>query len=325
MKTPTAHLLLDALDKRWNHYHTEVMSCRQEASREVIHDLRVAIRRLLSVIEVLRVVEAQPDLEKLRKYFKEQSESLDKLRDTQVMMAEVSEALEELPEAKTFLKYLSKREKRWLHIVEKKICSTKPGNLIKRISLIRKSLIKHEADESLHQNVLRIADNAFARVLQCFDQLDRTEATTIHRLRIAFRRFRYLIEIIHPLLYHYPSGHLSLMHDFQAVMGDIQDIEILLDTLSDYSKKEKSFNGEPVRRYYRRRYIEALAAFDRSVPQIGTFWRSSPRASFPWNANRHKSLAGKIADTPPIVGEITLPAETGNGIVMHVAENGGIL
>jgi CHAD domain-containing protein len=45
-----ANLLLEAVEKGWNEFQIRFKLYRHEASEESVHDLRVASRRLLSVI-----------------------------------------------------------------------------------------------------------------------------------------------------------------------------------------------------------------------------------------------------------------------------------
>lgn len=277
-------VLLDALDKRWNDYYAELKLCRRETSKEVIHDLRVATRRLLSVIELLRAIAPQPRLQRLRKLLKDQLERFEELRDIQVMVVEVSENLKELPEAAPFLAYLQKQEKKFLRTAKRQVAVLKPGNLIKRISTIRKSVVRlSDGSDDINSSLLETVDDAFGLVLHRSGMLDQSRTASIHRLRIAFRQFRYLVEIIHPALPSYPRDELGALHEFQGTMGDIQDIEILLNILAEFSEKEPSYDLEPVHRYFQQRHSEAVHLFFQGAARVKTFWRSSRTAPFPWN------------------------------------------
>src|SRR5512138_2477902 len=97
--TPTVNqLLLEALDQRWKNYRAELKRCRAEFSNEAVHDLRSAARRMLALIQLLNSVSPRPRLERLNRAFKDQLEEFNHLRDTQVVLAEISEALAELPQ-----------------------------------------------------------------------------------------------------------------------------------------------------------------------------------------------------------------------------------
>ena len=44
-------LLVQAVDERWQTYRRELKRCQKHYSEEAVHDLRVATRRLISVLE----------------------------------------------------------------------------------------------------------------------------------------------------------------------------------------------------------------------------------------------------------------------------------
>src|SRR5512140_1546036 len=99
-------LLLEALAQRWKNYRADLKRCRAEFSNEAVHDLRSDARRMLAFIQLLNSMSPRPRLEKLNRAFKDQLEEFDDLRDTQVVLAEISEALQELPQLQDFDTYL---------------------------------------------------------------------------------------------------------------------------------------------------------------------------------------------------------------------------
>ena len=130
--------------------------------------------------------------------------------------------------------------------------------------------------------VLQAVDDAFLLTKQRHSWIDPAQPATIHRVRIAFKAFRYMVEIIHPALQDFPYENLKLMNDYQSLMGEIQDNEVIMQTLADFPIRGASFDLEPVRRYYERRHAEATAAYMKAMDQINIFWRPAPDQSFPW-------------------------------------------
>jgi CHAD domain-containing protein len=88
--------LLDAMDGA--EIIAELMRCRSEFSNEAVHDLRASARRMLAIIQLLNFLSPRPRLQKLNRAFNDQLEEFDDLRNTQVILAEISEAIEELPQ-----------------------------------------------------------------------------------------------------------------------------------------------------------------------------------------------------------------------------------
>src|SRR5919106_4715532 len=153
-------LLLEALDKRWKNYRPELKRCRDEFSNEAVHDLRVAARRMLAIIRLLNSISPRPRLQKLNRAFKDQLNEFDELRDTQVILAEISETLQELPQLQEFQDYLQGVEKSLLKTLRKKLKVIDLFDVSKRIRRMRESL-KAEANGELVLQILQTVDDAF--------------------------------------------------------------------------------------------------------------------------------------------------------------------
>src|SRR5215213_431173 len=118
---PVNQFMLAALDDRWKKYRAELKRCRAEFSNEAVHDLRGAARRMLALIRLLNSISPRPRLQKLNRAFKDQLGEFDDLRDTQVILAEISETLQELPQLQGFQDYLQGTETRLLKTLRKKL------------------------------------------------------------------------------------------------------------------------------------------------------------------------------------------------------------
>jgi len=278
---PVNQLLLEALDKRWKNYRAELKRCRAEFSNEAVHDLRIAARRMLALVQVLNSISPRPRLKKLNRSFKDQLDEFDDLRDTQVILAEVSETLQELPQLQKFQDHLQIVEEDLLKTLRKKLKVIDLFDVSKRIRKTREAL-ETKFDGDLVLQTLQAVDDAFLLTKQRHSWIDASQPATIHRVRIAFKTFRYMVEIIHPLLNGYPIETLKQMNDYQSLMGEIQDVEVIMQTLADFPSRASSFDIELVRRYYERRHAEATSRFIENMNQIDTFWRSMLDQPFPW-------------------------------------------
>ncbi len=273
--------LLEALDQRWKNYRAELKRCRAEFSNEAVHDLRVAARRMLALIQLLNSISPRPRLQKLNRAFKDQLDEFDGLRDTQVILAEISETIQELPQLQEFENHLKNVEKKLLKTLRKKLKVIDLFDVSKRIRRMRTSL-QRESNGDLVLQIFRAVDDAFLLTKQRQSWINPAQASTIHRVRIAFKTFRYMVEIVHPLLQDFPSGNLKQMHDYQSLMGEIQDVEVIMQALADAPVHAASFDSEPVRRYYERDHADAISAYMEHMHQLDTFWRFAPDQPFPW-------------------------------------------
>jgi CHAD domain-containing protein len=284
MTTTEGHatpLLLGALEERWKNYRIELKRCRVEFSNEAVHDLRVATRRMLAFIQLLNSISPRPRLKKLKRAFKDQLDEFDDLRDTQVILAELSELLQKLPQLHDFQKHLQSSEERLLRSLRKKIKGLRTSEITKRICKTHEA-IEAELNEHLHSQLLQAVDDAFLRVRQRYNLVDITRPATIHRVRVAFKSFRYMVEIVHPLLPGFPPKNLKRMNEYQTLMGEIQDADVFSQTLSDFTEHASLSDPEPVRRYEEQRHADALSVYKKRMNKLATFWRATPDQPFPW-------------------------------------------
>lgn len=275
-------LLLTALNQRYENYLVERKRCKDEFSEEAVHDLRVSARRLLALIEFLRAGTPTPNLKKLRCALKDQLDSLDDLRDTQVMLVEISETLESLQELVPLQKSLQKRERRLLKSTESDVRAFKVNSIVRRLESVRVSLLEPADDQELTAQLLGTVDDANLTVRQRMSRVDPAKPATIHHVRVAFKKFRYMLEIIFPVLTDFPEAHLKDMHTYQTAMGEIQDVEVFLRTLHDFAAKHPDYDPQLVRHFYEQRHIELINAYIENMNEYFTFWRESPEKPFPW-------------------------------------------
>jgi CHAD domain-containing protein len=279
-----------SLDERWKEYRLQFKTCRREFSEEAVHDLRVAARRLMAVLDIVRNLDPQPRIQKMRRFLKDQLDNLDDLRDAQVMLVEISEMIERLPQLGPFREYLQKREKRSLRSAHKQVQTSKPSEWDKRIDKIRSGLEKESRKPGFQDRLLQAVDNVYLRTTRAYGQIDREQAASIHRVRIAFKKFRYMAEVVLPMLPDHPESYFKLMHDYQSAMGDIQDVEIFLNTLNEFAEgqpqpagKEGASNDlKPVYRFYKKRHNELIAAYFEDKGELETFWRPAADQPFQW-------------------------------------------
>ena len=277
----THTLLLDSLNTRWDKYKAELKTCRQEFSEAAVHDFRVAARRLLASLDLLRAVIRDPRIQKTRRILKEQLDDLDDLRNIQALLADISETIHETPVLQPYQEYLQHKEKKLLRAARKGIKSVKIESLSKRIRKLNQT-IQAIKQADLDMSLFSTIDEAYAIVNQRYALVDPVQPATIHRVRLAFKKFRYMIEAIYPILQNTPADYLKRMHDYQVTMGDIQDMEVALQELADFGETAPAdYVPEPALAYYRERHALALSRYIENKGEIIAFWRAAPNQPFP--------------------------------------------
>lgn len=276
----TKQILENTLEKRWKKYRSEFKSCRSEFSNEAVHDLRIAARRMLAILQLLNAISPRPRLQKLSRIFENQIAEFDDLRDRQVILAEISETVHDLPELQKIKHHIQADETNLLNALRKKIKSFDLSDLTQKLNKARQ-IISAETSRNISTQLLQVIDDTFLLTKQRAQWMEPTQPATIHRVRLAFKTFRYIVEIIHPLLKKFPIENLDQMNTYQALMGEIQDVETIMQTLADIPVSA-SFDPEPVRRFYRQRHTLAISTFTESANQLDQFWRQAPKKPFPW-------------------------------------------
>ncbi len=282
MPIPEANTFLPAfIDQRWETYQSELANCRAEFSETAVHDLRVSTRRLLATLELIRALDKHPRVKKMRRSLKSQLDGFDNLRDVQVMLVDISGKFESLPELEPFRQYLLKREKRLLRDAEKQVNAIKSAALEKRLLKMRAALAAIPTEELLPR-LLTAVDQAYLTVRERYGLIDPACPATIHSLRVAFKKFRYMVECLEPALPDFPKTRMKSMQNYQTLMGNLQDMEVFLGTLTGFAKRHDDFDPEPIRRLYEQTFAQALSVYLSKKGRLDNFWRATPETDFPW-------------------------------------------
>lgn len=274
--------LLSALDERLDAFRAQFKTCRRDFSEEAVHDLRVASRRLLAGLDLARAFSPKPSLQKTRRILKRFLDELDDLRDVQVLLVDGQEWLETFPQLEPMVKRLGKQEKKLLRAAEQELKKSTLAEVSERVEKLRAQLQEEIPAKGFDTRLLQAVDEAYERVKQAHGQIEAGEVASIHRLRIAFKKFRYMVEIARPLLGKIPESLFQNMHIYQSKMGDVQDAEIMLQTLAEFAERNPESDLAPVRKATEKRRADCIAAFLQIKDELFAFWRADAEEKFPW-------------------------------------------
>jgi len=275
-------LLMRSLTERWQTYGEQLKRCREEPSEDAVHDLRVAMRRLISTLMALDTIlpDSHDHLRKVRRSLSKRLDRFSPLRDTQVQALTIQEMLTTFPELQPYYNYLTERERRLVGRIGKEVKKTGTARLERAAAIIAERLCARSGDPAAQEQaraaVLGAAEAAFNRVAKRRQKIDPTNAMTIHRMRVAFKKFRYLTEALEPMLDGIGREQLKSMGAFQDMMGKIQDTEVLLASLAAFlAGKSKAYKRtmRPAREELMRRRAAAIDEFLASADQIYTLWK----------------------------------------------------
>lgn len=231
-------------------YAARLARCRKKVEMRTVHALRVETRRMLALLDLLDALKSPGPLKKLRKTFKKRLDALDEVRDVQVQTRLLQPLWADFPEAGAFKTFLRRREKKLAAKIARKLKRLKSRGLNERLDQLTRILRRrgHPKQTTGDQDVAtRALQEVFNEIAARRSQVRPDDPATIHRLRVGFKRFRYLSELLHPFVPGVSAAQLEGMKAYQAAAGDIQDFEVLLARL-DAAVREDSVVVASVKR-----------------------------------------------------------------------------
>jgi CHAD domain-containing protein len=279
-------LMLDSLQDRWQSFRVELKRCRKKYSEEAVHDLRVATRRLISTLDLVDGIHPEANLRKARRALKRQLDMFGPLRDVQVQLLTIDKMLSSFPELQEFYNFLAKRERKLIQHLSMELKRVKTGKIRKSIAVAVRQLEALPDTAAVQQEkraeALLAIEMAFNRVVERKHAIAPTDGASIHRMRVAFKKFRYIVESLAPLRGRTTSKHLKAMNAFQGGMGDIQDAEVLLTNVQAFARM-RSIEGEaPLTRALEelsRRRTALIETFLGSADSLFTFWKPTSKVN----------------------------------------------
>jgi CHAD domain-containing protein len=236
-----AAILIDSLAQRWRKYLKELRRCKRSFSEESVHDLRVATRRLISTLLIIEILCPDQRVRVLERRLKKLFDALSPLRDTQVQMMTLEKKVAQYPELETLMTILKVRERTLMAKIAVKIMKIDTGMLSRAVSAIKSVVRKHFARPMMQKvgmnAVLGAAAGKFVTAASFKDDVVATQPRTIHRARIAFKKLRYTLEALLPLLPTMNKARLKAMDTYQTRMGNIQDVEVLSAMVHNFAAK----------------------------------------------------------------------------------------
>ena len=278
MPVTVGHCLAGALQNRWQSYHEQLRNCQENFSEEAVHELRVATRRLIAQLVLLNCVIPSDAIEKARRILKRRLVALGDLRDAQVQRGFIGHQTTRFPELVFMGAWLEHRERHLARSAAQKVGGFKIRKLEKWISLSIDDLNANAGgfreQSQLTSAVLRATASSFAEVVDRCQAIDLADLRTIHQTRVAFKRFRYMVESLSPGITGLSKRQLRALAYYQRKMGIIQDLEVMQACVARFLRENKK--SEAVLRRFcqhlRRRRARALRSFLKSADRLFAFW-----------------------------------------------------
>lgn len=206
----------------------EVAKAADGFGNEAVHDLRVALRRCRSMAEGFRAVDPQKDWKRMRRQATELFDSLGALRDCQVMMEWVDKlGAPDDPITRRLLQHLHEQEPELKRQAESAMVRFDRRQWQNWIRLLPQRTARLTAGSEVFQ-VLALEKLIAARRLEA-PALKTLSTAPFHRLRIAVKKFRYVVENFLPQ--HHEAWKDGLKN-VQDQLGEIHDLDVLREAVA---------------------------------------------------------------------------------------------
>jgi CHAD domain-containing protein len=174
----------------------------------------------------------------MENFLKEHLDSLNDLRDTQVQLAVIRRLRRQFVAAKLFHQFLQLCERRLAREARKDLKRLKTQRLEKLVSAGRKDLrqkLRKLSVAKIRRLLLEPMFRAYDQTWRLHELVRASDPTTIHRTRVAFKRFRYMVETLIACAKIAPAASLvDPMRGYQSCMGAVQDAEMLLQAFQHF-------------------------------------------------------------------------------------------
>ena len=230
-KTHAAVVIAAALAASWDRVEGELERYRREPKDAGTHDLRVGLRRLLAATELARALEPEGLPEKLVSRAKHLLSALSPLRDIEIQREAVDQSGLDEPARQTLLAWLEKRERKLGKKIHRRITRFPTEEMrlgmLSAVALLEQRA--HDPSRSAELVILGKVGEAYAAFDRRRRAAQEADLEVLHRVRIAFKKFRYAVELGGPLLRTPPQQQKDALKRFQDELGALQDSVVVLE------------------------------------------------------------------------------------------------
>jgi CHAD domain-containing protein len=238
--------LAAVLGERWSAYRKARKRCRRQAMEEAVHRLRIEIRRMLATLDLLAPLLPDASRTRIAEILRHELKRLSRLRDTHVHLEAIARHLGEFQAARPLHEALRKREDRLTRKIRRELNRSGVGKPTREIKQLLKTLVRSQQAGNTAPALSARLQRAFDNVTDCQRKVDFKQIETIHRTRVAFKQYRYMVEAAHEIRPLISVRQREALRRVQARMGGIQDADTLLIRAEKFRRKK---NGASLAEY----------------------------------------------------------------------------
>lgn len=221
-----------ALDDRLGVFMLRLRQARTRATEPAIHDLRVSMRRLIAVLELAKEIVPDAGVAPLCRKLRRSLKGFNAVRDIHISLLAARELLRAVPAVRVYMGALRKREVLLLRECGASLRSMDERSVERSVATVQQSLFAVGADPVLAAAMPAVLRGAMARIsvraVRALRNVNAADASTIHTLRVSFKKLRYAVEVLAPLIGGFPKATKQWMGEYQTLMGEVQDCEVMI-------------------------------------------------------------------------------------------------
>jgi CHAD domain-containing protein len=194
---------------------------------EAVHDLRVALRRTRTVLELGGRVLGRFHADEVKRALRQVMQDTGALRDDEVLLELVGSLGVTHPDVPRWLEARRRRERR----LRGALLRTVRDGALERGRTLLDALLAFRVDPRRDRRLTKFARRAVDRARRDVDRRKRAEpgdADALHRLRIAYKRLRYTTETFADALPTELAALASPAARLQGRLGDLHDVDVAL-------------------------------------------------------------------------------------------------
>lgn len=294
--TETAPRLLANADDHETPVHGRRGSAEGGTRDEAVHDLRVAIRRMRTLLKMSRRLFGRWHTDVVRSAFAEVMRATGELRDEEVL----EETLEDTARGPEFEAWLRGRKAREAKLRQSVIARIQRGDL-DRARLMLKALLVFPVEPDRNVDLARFARRTVERARRKVENkrdVDVSDVEGLHDLRIAYKELRYSIELLADALPIDARAQLEPATVFQKRLGELHDVDVAIEVMQ---------NAKALPLATRQEALSSLAAL--RTKRVNKYLRElDPLGAPPRLEGVHSGTRGRL-EAAPANGAGPLPHE----------------
>lgn len=216
---------LRELDRRLEEVAPRVLA--RESDEDAVHDLRVALRRTRTVLEIGRDVLGPFHADEVRRALRDVQRATGDLRDEEVLLALLGSLGVEGADVTAWLEGRRRRERSLRRALVQLLRSGALDTGRGLLAALLAFRIKPSRDKRVHKYARRAVERARREVTRR-RAAGPDDPEGLHRLRIAYKRLRYTIETFAEVLPEDVAAQAQHAARTQSRLGDLHDVDVAI-------------------------------------------------------------------------------------------------